>query len=183
MNIERQLLVLSISKDLAREVLTSSAWSEVDSTRQLIALSIPTNVAQNILMDSFPKDSPWQVSDPTPVMNLDSAYSVPPFTGFPSFTELFLGIRSVFYTRSLSFLPTDSAHSAPLSKGLPSFTETDAAQQLLPISDSTHPISNLTGMSTFSDTEAAHQLLSKSSLTSSCQIQLSPTKRALCARF
>ncbi|MCJ1428357.1 hypothetical protein MMC29_006266 [Sticta canariensis] len=158
-NIERQLLVLSISTDFARQVLTPSAWSEVDSTRQLISLSIPTNVAKNILMDSIPKGTSWQVSDPTPVMNLDSAFPVPLFTGSPSFTEIVSAHPVPLFTRSPSFAETDSAYPAPLFTGSPSFTETDAAHQLLSISDPTHPVPDLSGLSTFSDTEAAHQLL------------------------
>lgn len=158
-NIERQLLVLSISTDFARQVLTPSAWSDVDSTRQLIALSIPTNVAKDLLMDSLPKDSCWQVSDPTSVMNLDSAYPAPLFTGLPSLTGIVSAHPAPLFTDSPSFTETDSAYPAPLFTGLPSFTETDAAHQLLAISDSTHPAPDLLGLSTFSETEAAHQLL------------------------
>lgn len=86
--LERQLLVLSISTDIARQVLTPSAWSDANATRQLIALSVPTEVAKQLLVFPVSPDHYQQASASSSVVGVDPPHPDSALPVSPSFTEV-----------------------------------------------------------------------------------------------
>ncbi|MCJ1261295.1 hypothetical protein MMC22_001159 [Lobaria immixta] len=140
-HIESQLLVLSISKEFARQVLTPFAWTDDNAARQLVALSVHTDVAKQLLLWVFTEPSE-QTSDSSSPVDADSAHPVFPVVPVASFTK------------------TDAAHQLLAlfnsNRSAPSFAETDAAHQLLALFNSNRSAPS------FTETDAAHQLLALS---------------------
>lgn len=70
--IEYQYLVFSISADFASEVLLTPAGSDdANVTRQLVTLSVPTEVAQQLVVLSLSTDSAHQGSDSNAILYKD----------------------------------------------------------------------------------------------------------------